>query len=107
MSNIISIILSLVLSLSAQTAENSEKLEIPKEQLYYPKCEVIALVHDETREYDPNLTFIKTADGDIFAFWSCDLFIGDEFYALFNDNGTPYDKTDDEYIRVWSWNIDE
>lgn len=103
---IIAIITTLLASMPMETTY-AKRDEVPKENLYYPKCEVIALINDSDRDYDPNLTFIKLQNGEIFSFWSCDLFMGDEFYALMNDNGTPYDYTDDEFVGVYSWKIDE
>ena len=103
---IVALIACILSSLPADIAY-SDRYEVPKEQLYYPKCEVIALIQDPDKKTDPNLTFIRLQNGNVFTFWSCDLFIGDEFYAVMNDNGTPTDYTDDEYLGVYSWRIDE
>lgn len=46
----------------------------------------------------------ENVDGDIYTARTCDIFTGEEFIAVVNDNGTP-NKDDDFYVRVYSWDL--
>ena len=103
---IITLITLILASAPAEDLTNGKREKSPAENLYYPKMTVIAQITDDGRRYDPVLSFIEDTNGNVFSFWSCDMFIGDEFIAVMNDNGTPEDPADDEFLGVRSWKID-